>query len=510
MLRTDPFAARLSRAPVAHFVEALRCALRGPAGRGGRAYVDGATVRLLPLVAAMLLGCGARTGLREPEAPPADVIEARDVAPDAVDVSEVCVAATDQCGAVERCGNGLDDDCDGRVDEGCACAPGAVQPCFAGPPGRRNVGACHDGTQRCVGMGDTGSWGACEGGITPHAEVCNGVDDACAGCAPPETMCPISCPGADDPRVPAARPFAPYPLRGEDFFPVAAARWTWSVRGGPCDAMVARRSFTLTGGDTRDAVFVPRLSGDYTVTLTVVTRAGETLSCSFVVHVAGPGLRIELCWDLNETVDVDLYVRGPRGWGAPWWEHLGDYVPNLDSCSWANCESVNRAAEIPIDGGLDFGGSLPRADWGYARSPLSSCIDGPLGDAWRTLGYCGNPRLDVDNNTTMGRGRPENINIDAPRDGERFRVMAHNFSGHGAHPVVNIYCGGRRYGTYGEAPDLVTGFDALGGFGRGAVWRAVDVTTHVDAEGRTTCSLAAVHPPGRTSGYDVTIDEVRF
>ena len=36
------------------------------------------------------------------------------------------------------------------------------------------------------------------------------------------------------------------------------------------------------------------------------------------------------------------------------------------------------------------------------------------------------------------------------------------------------------------APDLVTGFAATGGHGRGAVWRAVDVTTRVDASGAVT------------------------
>jgi hypothetical protein len=506
MLRVNACASRCAHAGSALVPVTPREALRG---RVRRASVDAFAVRILSLLVALTVGCGARTGLLVPDAPSDDASEdVRDVI-DVDDSPRVCRVARDVCEAVERCDNGLDDNCDGRVDEGCACVPGEVRPCFAGPPGRRNVGACRDGTQRCLRAGTGGAWSACEGGITPRPEVCNGVDDSCSGCLR-ETNCPISCPGADDPRVPEGRPFAPYALRGGDFFPSSAARWQWTVRGGPCDSRVARPSFTLTGADTRDAVFLPRLSGDYTVTLTVVTRDGETRACTFVVHVAGPGLRIELCWDLNETVDIDLYVRGPRGWGAPWWEHLGDYVPNLDSCSWANCEAVNRAAEVPIDGGLDFGGSLPRADWGYARSPLSSCIDGPLGGAWRNLGYCGNPRLDVDNNTSMGRGRPENINIDAPRDGDRFRVMAHNFGGHGAHPIVNIYCGGRRYATYGEAPDLVPGFDAIGGFGRGAVWRAVDVTTRVDRRGAITCELAPVHPPGQTTGYDVTIDEVRF
>ncbi len=44
-----------------------------------------------------------------------------------------CVAPLDD----ESAGlcNGLDDDCDGSIDEGCPCQPGAVQPCFTGAPG---------------------------------------------------------------------------------------------------------------------------------------------------------------------------------------------------------------------------------------------------------------------------------------------------------------------------------------------------------------------------------------
>src|SRR5687767_4025301 len=59
------------------------------------------------------------------------------------------------CGPTELCGdmgdgNGLDDNCDGRVDEGCPCpATGITRPCFAGPPDRRDIGACADGIEQC-------------------------------------------------------------------------------------------------------------------------------------------------------------------------------------------------------------------------------------------------------------------------------------------------------------------------------------------------------------------------
>ncbi len=71
-----------------------------------------------------------------------------------------CVAST-----VEVC-NGVDDDCDGAVDETFSCVLGTTRSC--------TVGAC-SGTQSCV----TGcSWGACTVTI---AETCNGLDDDCDG-----------------------------------------------------------------------------------------------------------------------------------------------------------------------------------------------------------------------------------------------------------------------------------------------------------------------------------------
>jgi len=68
----------------------------------------------------------------------------------------------------ETC-NGIDDDCDGSVDEGnppggAACTiPDAVGPCAAG------VNSCASGSMTCVPT------------FTPSAETCNGIDDDCDG-----------------------------------------------------------------------------------------------------------------------------------------------------------------------------------------------------------------------------------------------------------------------------------------------------------------------------------------
>jgi hypothetical protein len=74
--------------------------------------------------------------------------------------------------------DGLDNDCNGKVDGTtmCGCKRGETRACFRGPPGRRGVGACEDGIQRCIGD-EFGYWSDCEGGRAPTKESCNGLDD---------------------------------------------------------------------------------------------------------------------------------------------------------------------------------------------------------------------------------------------------------------------------------------------------------------------------------------------
>lgn len=435
----------------------------------------------------VLISCGAKTGLDVPDVVRRDVVDTVDVGPDA------CVPAEDRCGGIETCGNGTDDNCDGRVDEACACAPGSVQSCFSGPPGRRNVGACRDGSQTCL---MSGTWGSCTGGVLPTAESCNGADNVCNGCSMRQN-CPITCPGPNDARVPDGTPFERYPLRGEQFFAGTALSWRWRITGGPCDQLSVRPSFDLQGETTRDATFVPVLSGDYTVKLIVEVEPGMFLSCTWIVHVAGPGLRVEMCYPENTTVDLDLYLHRP-GSRLPWYSDPDDvFHPQPDSCNWSNCEATLRSTE-------------PRADWGYAASPLSACVNGPHGPEWQAVGNCSNPRLDIDNNLAKASGTPENINVDSPREGESFRIMVQNFSGDRAHPLVNVYCSGHRVATFGLHPDEVPNFIGRPPPAVGAMWRVADVTTHRDAAGETNCNVTALHRRNTSEGYDVTFDNPAF
>jgi len=68
--------------------------------------------------------------------------------------------------------DGLDNDCDGQVDEGLV----EVRSCGL------SEGECKSGTQeRVCDGGNYGSWGSCEGIIVPGAEICDRKDNDCDG-----------------------------------------------------------------------------------------------------------------------------------------------------------------------------------------------------------------------------------------------------------------------------------------------------------------------------------------
>jgi hypothetical protein len=81
----------------------------------------------------------------------------------------VCDAAPPPPQSQEICGNGVDDDCNGLVDDCDPCDPNAGTPCsVAGAQG-----ACAPGHVDCFGV--------CLADSGPQAEVCNGMDDDCDG-----------------------------------------------------------------------------------------------------------------------------------------------------------------------------------------------------------------------------------------------------------------------------------------------------------------------------------------
>jgi Putative metal-binding motif len=131
----------------------------------------------------------ART--RPPTMPAADAAVAVDGAGGTDATATPDLAIERPLARVEVCGNGLDDDGNGLVDEGCVCAQGARQDCYPGPVPLAGVGQCAAGKQVCQSDGEFGNWGPCEHATTPASEICDGLDNNCNGVVDDGCLCPL-------------------------------------------------------------------------------------------------------------------------------------------------------------------------------------------------------------------------------------------------------------------------------------------------------------------------------
>ena len=83
----------------------------------------------------------------------------------------------------ESCVTPVDDNCNGQINEGCVCTPGATASCYTGPPGTVGVGICKGGTQTCNALGT--AYGPCAGQVLPQPELCTTpADENCDGLTP--------------------------------------------------------------------------------------------------------------------------------------------------------------------------------------------------------------------------------------------------------------------------------------------------------------------------------------
>ena len=385
--------------------------------------------------------------------------------------------------------NGQDDDCDGKIDEGCPCTPGTTQACFSGKPANRNIGTCSDGEMTCKAQSMramTGDWGEseCVNDIKPSKkESCDKVDNNCNGCADEGLCCSPKIDCSYD--IGTATPFIDKIIDGKMIYDPAneyqdadTVNWEWTLTKGPCDVVLNKTSFKTKGAKTQaelagegaESTVVSgvglsqfkvnfQLSGTYNLHLKITRPGEDPYECDWQLRVVSNGLRVELCWDTTGKIDVDLHV-GKNGVTDSW--------TDSSACFYNSCQTASynvSDATFPYE-----------VNWNYAATNSTTP----------------NPRLDIDNITTTGK--PENINIDNPNNNDTFRVLARYYGSHydcnwlgfnctdlATHPVVNIYCGGTRKATFGESPQVT--IDSSGDS-----WKVVEVKW-VGDPGSDACEL---------------------
>ncbi len=307
----------------------------------------------------------------------------------------------------------------------------------------------------------------------------------------------LSCPSLEDPPIPTATVGNDTELDGWLFTAAPIVRWQWRVEPEGCDAILPEPRYRLRGETESRPVFNPARPGRYRFHLQVEALGGATAECAFDVFAENEGLLVELCWDTSTTADLDLYLHRPSD-SAPWFAPGSyDVLSGLDSTT---CNSANCAA------GLRY--NLPRAEWGYPDSELGVCQSASAFADFGAVGRCPNPRSAEDNNQVIANGTAEVIQLDNPGDGDTFRVMVQNFENLIARPTVRVYCGSRLASE--SAPPLQPpGFQAPNPGGFGVMWRPVDVTLEVGADGATTgCAVTPLRHPNGGPSYVTTNDPV--
>lgn len=277
----------------------------------------------------------------------------------------------------------------------------------------------------------------------------------------------LDCPtDVSDPRLPRFEAGKPGVIDATEFAGGPVATYRWEIVPEDCDAVLPSPADLVSGERTELLTFTPQRPDRHRVRLTLTGAQQQRASCEFEVAVDGRGLRVEACWDTSTTADLDLYVHSPRD-QSPFFATIG--ADNPYGLSPSTCNPANCVAELRFD--------AARTDFGYADSPLADCETGPSAAAFAALGRCPNPRAGLDNNQTLASGVSEVVQIDAPPDGDTFRLMLHNFGNRAAKKTaIFVYCAGTRAGVL-PGPVTPPDFRAPDGSSLvGLMWRAADVT----------------------------------
>jgi hypothetical protein len=418
------------------------------------------------------------------------------------------------------------------------------------------------GSLDCTG-GELASWsGVCRGAQPPAiSDTCSAGDFNCdglernnarQGCA---CASDVTCPTQPIVLAPYPNPTSIPAVDGAQW--VAAAElantrnWSWTVLGGDCDNVLPSPTFALYATANSTAIngrrgsrtpvrldqsgasarYVPDgsskliairatnvgngaagsrvhpafgLSGDYIVQ-GEFTLNGTQYACTQKVQVRAPGIRAELCWDKvggqggTQGNDIDLHfarLQDVSGCARQGWNDTCAVGAGLQDCYYA-----------PGSGCTSDSTSAP--GWGYPSSQASACLGWSSKRSATGSQGCTNPRLDRDN-IRCDRGiadptsptfcGPENINLDNPRNGDRFVVGVNHYQNVGgtsnARPHVNLYCNGERVLSVGYNPAtgqtsfpllLTPGADESGDF-----WTVATIKANVSGGQLTSCDVATV------------------
>jgi hypothetical protein len=252
--------------------------------------------------------------------------------------------------APELC-DGLDNDCNGRVDDGCDCAPGDTRACYTAAPATRGIGACKDGVQACVsGAGGVGSaWGPCTGQVGPTAETCNGADDDCNGTVDDGCGCRLgdmrSCYGGPS----GTAGVGPCTAGTQSCVATGGGAVGW----GPCAGQV------LPGGELCDGI-------DNDCDGTVDDGCTCTIGTPRACYDGPPATRgVGACAD-----GTQVCVAGANGFGSSWGPCTGARLPSAEIC-----DDIDEDCDGVIDNGC-----------ACRKNDSRSCYDGPAGTSG--VGIC--------------------------------------------------------------------------------------------------------------------------
>ena len=283
--------------------------------------------------------------------------------------------------------NGLDDNCNGMVDEDLD------QACYDGPAGTDGAGLCHGGVKSCVKNGD-GTYGltTCQNQVLPAPEICNGLDDDCNGQV--DENLTRGCYDGDTSTINPATGL-PYGACKPGIETCSAGSWgacrvctSAEVQSGapPADCQVLRRA---------DPCYCPECPAGTSTDWDCNGQTDQCGSCTIGIPrscYSGPAgtAGVGLCKaGTQDCIDVG---GGLGGWAAC----AGEVLPAPEICNNAGDEDCNGVAEAwpanPSCGECVSGTTRACYDGPAGTRGVPACADGTqvcVGGAWAACGTQG-------------------------------------------------------------------------------------------------------------------------